>query len=237
MINFQFVCRTMSETINKALVKACEAGEFESAHELLSQGADVNFVRQPFGWTPLTSALFGKHQRLVQLLLDTPDIDVDMPNSGGMTPLHMACDTQNTSAIDKIIQKSRASLNLKTSSGCTPLMVAATYNKLESVQALVNMDGVDLNTKNFRGKSLDDVAKNFPEILSLIRAARSKHTANLCTSCSIHLSMSLSVFKCDRGHYSCGKCRDSRHRRCQECGAEFGWRGFSWKEIQGKTRS
>merc|ERR1712179_685422 len=57
---------------------------------------------QPFGWTPLTSALFKKHQQLVMMLLNNPDTDVDVANSSGMTPLHMACDQENLPAIHNI---------------------------------------------------------------------------------------------------------------------------------------
>ena len=149
----------MSEEISKTLVKSCESGDLQLVKTSLAQNADVNFSRQPFGWTPLTSALFHKHPEIVNLLLKHPNINVDLANSGGMTPLHMAADLENLEAMSLILQRSQASLNIKTSSGCTPLMVAATYGKLASVKLLLQFDKVDLNTKNFRGKTLEDVSK------------------------------------------------------------------------------
>ena len=150
---------TMSEEVNKSLVKACETGDLAQVKSCLSEGANVNYARQPFGWTPLTSALFNKHKQVVMLLLQNPDTDVDMANSGGMTPLHMACDLENLPAIHLILERSMESLNLKTSSGCTPLMVAASYGKLSAVQVLLGVEGVELNTKNLRGKNLEEASR------------------------------------------------------------------------------
>ena len=153
------VVSTMSEEVSKSLVKACETGDLAQVQSCLSQGADVNYARQPFGWTPLTSALFNKHKEVVMLLIQNPDTDVDIANSGGMTPLHMACDQENLAAIHLILERSKVSINLKTSSGCTPLMVAASYGKVGAVQVMLGVEGVDLNTKNMRGKTLEDVSR------------------------------------------------------------------------------
>ena len=96
---------------------------------------------------------------MVQLLLENSDTDVDMANSGGMSPLHMACDQENIAAIYLILERSKESLNVKTSSGCTPLMVAASYGKVAAVQVLLGVEGVDLDTRNMRRKSLEDVSR------------------------------------------------------------------------------
>ena len=232
------VVSTMSEEVSKSLVKACETGDLAQVQSCLSQGADVNYTRQPFGWTPLTSALFNKHKEVVMLLLQNPNTDVDIANSGGMTPLHMACDLDNVPAIHLILERSKLSLNLKTSSGCTPLMVAASYGKVGAVQVMLGVEGVDLKTKNTRGKSLEDVSRNQPEILFLIRKAKSGHvkhktapgTATVCPSCMSPLCSQMTVFECSKGHLTCKECRD-RVKRCTECGTEFGWRGMSLEQF------
>ena len=223
--------------LNKSLVKACEAGDISQVQSCLSQGADINYVNQPFGWTPLTTALFKKHQQLVMLLLQNPHTDVDVANSSGMTPLHMACDQENLPAIHRILERSKESLNLKTSSGCTPLMVSASYGKVASVEVLLGVEGVDLNTKNIRGKSLEDVARGNPSIISLIRKAKSGNMkkaaptpATVCPSCMSPLCSQMTVFQCSMGHLTCSQCRDSV-KRCTECGTEFNWRGLSMEQV------
>eukprot|EP00092_Neocalanus_flemingeri_P015605 GFUD01016893.1.p1 GENE.GFUD01016893.1~~GFUD01016893.1.p1 ORF type:complete len:236 (-),score=68.18 GFUD01016893.1:223-930(-) len=232
----------MSQELSKTLVRACETGDLVQAQICLDQGADVNFSRQPFGWTPLTSALFNKHQQVVLLLLENPDTDVDKANSGGMTPLHMACDLENMPAIHFILKRSRESLNSQTSSGCTPLMVAASYGKVAAVKAMLEVVGIDLNTKNIRKKSLEDVSKGHPEILSLLRNARrniqSGHLhhqtapsqTTVCPSCMTPLCSKMTVFQCSMGHLTCKKCRETV-KRCTECGTEFSWRGVSLEQV------
>ena len=49
-----------------ALVKACEVGNLSEVKRYLAQGANVNFSRQPFGWTPLTAALFNNKNQVKQ---------------------------------------------------------------------------------------------------------------------------------------------------------------------------
>jgi len=155
------------------LVKACETGNLTQVKSCLVQGADVNYIREPFGWTPLTAALFNnKNQAVVTLLLDQEGLDVDKPNSGNMTPLHMACDTENIEAIQKILDLSLESINAKTTSGCTPLMIAAAYGKISSVKIMLSIPGVDLKTTNHRRKTLEDVSKSNREIFSLIQSAK-----------------------------------------------------------------
>ena len=227
----------MPEELNKTLVKACETGDLDQIQYCLSKGADVNFSRQPFGWTPLTSAMFNKHKQVVLLLLQNPDTDVDMANSGGMTPLHMACDQENIAAIHLILERSRESLNFKTSSGCTPLMVAASYGKVGSVKVMLGMDGVDLETRNIRRKSLEDVARGNSEIMCLLRNAkrnlRAGHPhphASVCPSCMDPLSSQMTVFQCSMGHLTCSRCRE-KLRCCTECGTELAWRGMSMEQV------
>jgi len=232
----------MSEERNKALVRACETGDLLQVQTCLSEGANVNFSRQPFGWTPLTSALFNKHKQVVQLLLENSDTDVDMANSGGMSPLHMACDQENIAAIHLILERSKESLNVKTSSGCTPLMVAASYGKVAAVQVLLGVEGVDLDTRNMRRKSLEDVSRGHPEIQSLLRKARQNKQAGhlqqktapspstVCPSCMSPLYPQLTVFQCSMGHLTCRECRE-KLKKCTECGTEFAWRGVSMEQV------
>lgn len=72
-----------------ALMLASSKGHVEIVDMLLSTSADVN-IRDNKGNTALHHAIMKHHWNVVQILLGHPNIDVDLQNCRGLTPLHCA---------------------------------------------------------------------------------------------------------------------------------------------------
>lgn len=64
-----------------ALFCAAHAGQIEVAKVLIEKGADVNVKGSIFGRTPLTAAVYARHEGIVKLLIENgADVDYAMRN-------------------------------------------------------------------------------------------------------------------------------------------------------------
>eukprot|EP01130_Rhizamoeba_saxonica_P001452 TRINITY_DN1130_c0_g1_i2.p1 TRINITY_DN1130_c0_g1~~TRINITY_DN1130_c0_g1_i2.p1 ORF type:complete len:143 (-),score=31.94 TRINITY_DN1130_c0_g1_i2:32-460(-) len=79
----------MSTSYEDALWVAAKAGYLDDLQELLN--VQVNFNQQDdFGNTPLHYACAGGHPGAVEILLGAPNVDINITNFQGDTPLHRA---------------------------------------------------------------------------------------------------------------------------------------------------
>lgn len=88
---------------NTALSIAINKRCVEAMIELLQASADVNKSNKKNGFTPLRIAVEVGHLRTVQCLLRHPNIDVNIPDFSGITPIYAAkckceADTNNNNA-------------------------------------------------------------------------------------------------------------------------------------------
>ena len=60
-----------------SLVELCQNGDSEGVKAALKRGADVN-SKGKYGWTGLIWAMVENHNSVVELLLKTPNIDVNL---------------------------------------------------------------------------------------------------------------------------------------------------------------
>ena len=72
-----------------ALLVASVKGHVPAVRQLLVSGADPN-LRDIYGWTPLMRAVYEGRERVVQALLEQPDVDLKAKNDQGATALHLA---------------------------------------------------------------------------------------------------------------------------------------------------
>ena len=72
-----------------ALMVASVKGHVPAVRQLLSSGADPN-LPDIYGWTPLMRAVYEGRDRVVQALLERPDIALNAKNDQGSTALHLA---------------------------------------------------------------------------------------------------------------------------------------------------
>lgn len=114
--------------------------------------------------TPLIAALKTDNIERAKLLLGYKDIDVNMENMSGETPLIIAINRESFDMV-RLLYTSRVRLNLKGNAGQTPLFAATRKDNVEIVKLLIEK-GVPLAHKNNVGKTAleinisDEVRKN-----------------------------------------------------------------------------
>jgi len=138
---------------------------------LLTDGRfDVNFQ----DWhhpTPLIVAASKGWDEGVRLLLDHPQISVDM--SHGVTALHVAAKGDHDGVIRLLLKDGRFDVNAEDSDdGCTPLLLAAEAGAVSAVRALLEHEGIDVNLPSYAGDTplYDIVLEREPEILKMLLA-------------------------------------------------------------------
>ena len=101
----------------------------------LLQHANVNAYNAS-RTTPLALAVQKQNEAITELLLESPDILIDKPNSQGYTPLHFACIGQNTNIITMLLQKG-ANMFSKTDKGHIPFHTACRRGNVEALELLI----------------------------------------------------------------------------------------------------
>ena len=85
---------------------------------------------------------------VVNVLLASPKIDVNLQDCDGQTPLHFVCIHTHQEAFCSLMEMSSISTNLKNKMGNTPLMEAILSNNMFAVRALIANPKVDIRVKN-----------------------------------------------------------------------------------------
>ncbi|MET3496621.1 ankyrin repeat domain-containing protein [Variovorax boronicumulans] len=191
---------------------AAHAGSFEDffravrgdngsgVRTLLNRGFDPNTLDE-HGQTGLMIALREPSPKVIQVLLESPQTNVDLANSKdetplmlaaikgqqdlvtqllkrdaavnktGWTPLHYAATTGQLT-IMKVLLDNYAFIDAQSPNGTTPLMMAAMYGSAEAVKLLL-AEGADTAMKNQLGMTAVDFANkaNRTEAAQLITAA------------------------------------------------------------------
>ncbi|WPG40577.1 ankyrin repeat domain-containing protein [Variovorax sp. EBFNA2] len=191
---------------------AAHAGSFEDffravrgdnasgVRTLLNRGFDPN-TRDEHGQTGLLLALREPSPKVVQVLMESPQLNVDLANAKdetplmlasikgqqdlvvqllkrdaavnktGWAPLHYAASSGQLS-IMKLLLENHAFIDAQSPNGTTPLMMAAMYGSNDAVKLLL-AEGADTAMKNQLGMTAVDFAvkANRAESAELIKAA------------------------------------------------------------------
>ena len=134
--------------------RSCENGDIEGVQAAIDNGANVNSVQctercterctdmfltlgwtctehsNPLGLTGLMWALSNKHNNVVQLLLNHPQIDVNIVNWGyGYCALHYAVNGHNHKGMAALLaRQDLTTINQRSNHGRTPIMGAVVGN-------------------------------------------------------------------------------------------------------------
>lgn len=145
---------------------------------LLSWDATDPNLREPWKHqTPLFVAAMHGHEEIVDVLLESEKVDLEIPDVYGTTPLGVAADKNHEGIVRRLISgKRRVNLNARNANGQTPLFTAAFYGHEAVVTMLLDADGIDAKIPDADGKTPLDVATENGNygVLEILR----KHIAN-----------------------------------------------------------
>lgn len=99
-------------------------------------------------WTPLKSAIRGRHYSVVTYLLSQPSVHADAPD-GDIGPFHVACQYGPREVVALLHQKG-ARVAARDHYGQTPLLYATIGNNVEVAQYLLD-HGADVNVSDSMG--------------------------------------------------------------------------------------
>jgi len=92
------------------------------------------------------------HVEVVKLLLAHPDINVNVRNEGGQTPISLGCERGHVSVVRVLLKDPRVNVTLGEYNGCTPLWWASWKGYHEVIEWLI-ASGRDLgDIENKKGK-------------------------------------------------------------------------------------
>ena len=144
---------------DKELLEASINGRSDIAELLLAAGANVNTFGEN-GYTALHESIEHNHVRVMALLLEHPDIDVNAyfpPADCKMTPLHYAVEAGLTDCVELLLQKEGIKVDSVTSNGCTPLYYAVSRSRLEEIKLLIKAKA-NVNLPDEDGRTPLDIA-------------------------------------------------------------------------------
>lgn len=144
---------------DKELIESSINGRSDIAELLLAAGANVNAFGED-GHTALHNSMQHGRVRVMALLLEHPDIDVNAyfpPASYKMTPLHYAAEAGLTDCVELLLAKKGVNVDAVASNGCTPFYYAVSRNRLEEIQLLLNARA-NVNLPDEDGRTPLDIA-------------------------------------------------------------------------------
>ncbi len=158
-----------------ALFEAAQANRIENVEYLFAKDASVNIGEMTTGTTSLHLMTQMNNVLILDIFMKAPDIDVNILNSFGASPLHYAAKSNSKNAAESLIRKG-ASINLKcTIMENTPLHVAAACNSVDVAQILIdNGCNVDEQNKNLETPLFLAAMTGSESVLSLLLKENNK---------------------------------------------------------------
>ena len=134
--------------------RLCRDGDIEGVQAAIDNRANVN-EEDDSGWTGLMMALGNSHNNVVQLLLNHPQIDVNIVNRAyGYCALHYAVNGHNHKGMAALLaRQDLTTINQRSNEGKTPIMFAVGLNRVNWFKLLLAHPQVDLNQKDYYGQS------------------------------------------------------------------------------------
>jgi ankyrin repeat protein len=138
------------QALNYRLIYECECGEINNVRQLLTLGANINSTRKSqFFCTALYTACSYGNLNMVKELLSWMDIDINVQNYGGETPLYVACRKGYVDIIDALLN-ANADTEIADKNGKTPLYAAAYNGRYDAVEYLIDRADICAQNKDYR---------------------------------------------------------------------------------------
>ena len=174
------------QILNLRFFEFCRVGDIKGVQAAIDNGANVNSVQctercterctdmfltlgwtctehsNPLGLTGLMLALSNKHNNVVQLLLNHPQIDVNIVNRAyGYCALHYAVNGHNHKGMAALLaRQDLTTINQRSNHGRTPIMRALTGpTRVNCFNLLLAHPEVDLDTRDKYQRSPEEVRR------------------------------------------------------------------------------
>ncbi len=159
------------EDLNEQLLQAVGRGTVKEVRKLLARGADVN-TRNSCKDTPLYIAIKRDNPEIIKLLLEQPDIKVNLKGGySNTTPLVEAVYNNKQEIVKLLLAKQDIDVNmLPDYYQWAPLYCAVMNNNLEIANLLLVRPDINLNKKSSYGfRALDRaLIRNNPNMIKLL---------------------------------------------------------------------
>ncbi|MEZ0389043.1 MAG: ankyrin repeat domain-containing protein, partial [Verrucomicrobium sp.] len=132
-----------------------ETKRLQRLREMLARPeTNVNY-QDSQGFTALSLAVGLGSPEAVALLLQHPDVDVNLTNVNGDTPLHGAgygkTGSRSQEVVELLVKGNGILINKKTQTGATPLYIAAQEGHTGMVEVLLRQKGIEINVPDSAG--------------------------------------------------------------------------------------
>jgi ankyrin repeat protein len=136
---------TKNTDLNSKLSLAISMNNTKLAESLLNSGASINILLNET--SPLLQSVDAQRYDIVKFLLEREDLDINIKDNAGLSPLYLASLNQNTDILKLLLQKYKLDINAQTKDGLTALNVAARNSYLEGVELILGYKNtkVDVN--------------------------------------------------------------------------------------------
>ncbi len=125
------------------LLAAIQSGLTQSIHALINAGADVNICDR-HGDSPLSSAIRYGTIDIITTLLGHPDINVNLADKFGLTPLHVACIKKRTDVAKMLLENGAQSIPQTTGYNeykpSPPFLLSLEARDYETAEMLLRMN-------------------------------------------------------------------------------------------------
>lgn len=156
---FKFI-DTQNEKGIKPIHLASFRGNVKLIHYLLKKGCSINSLTKR-SLNLIHFACQGNRPNSLCYFyyFHKNEIEMEMRDLGGTTPLHWACYSSSAEALTYLLQWGVGGINKQDNLGLTPLHLGIIANSIRIVRILLQ-NGADINIKKNSGESPFDLAKN-----------------------------------------------------------------------------
>ncbi|KAL8661075.1 MAG: hypothetical protein Q9202_005947 [Teloschistes flavicans] len=146
----------------RAIHWAAYVGSEKIVSALLENGHDPRLMDDR-GGTPLLYAALRGNEAVSKILLEMPDMDVNVTDNAGNTPLCLAAHKGHEPVVRLLLEQQSVDVNLPAKNGYTPLLATILYGDHSTiVQLLTSIGNLDVNCieKDFGRSSLHIACAN-----------------------------------------------------------------------------
>jgi len=137
------------------IFEAIDNSDVNKIKELLDSGIDINIKYEKkstlfYLFTPLHLACFYSNIDIIKLLLSYPDINVNIQDNNGNTPLHLPCSDElvNINVVELLLAHPDIDVNIQDKYENTPLYKACYNNNINIIRLLLAHPNINVNIKN-----------------------------------------------------------------------------------------